>query len=136
MSDSGAILTNGMLDMMINNKEMQCIMSKTLPAVMSIQLAKLVRKCNEELTEYIDKKQEIFKEYSKKDDQGNPIMQSGGAITIAKEHIKQASQELDEIAAEYIDEDFKLPTFTFKADSFPDITPQEALVLLPFIKES
>jgi len=125
-----------MLDMMINNKEMQCIMSKTLPAVMSIQLAKLVRKCNEELTEYIDKKQEIFKEYSKKDDQGNPIMQSGGAITIAKEHIKQASQELDEIAAEYIDEDFKLPTFTFKADSFPDITPQEALVLLPFIKES
>lgn len=135
MSDTGKTITHGMLDMMINNREMRAIMNKSLPAALSMQLAKLVRKCSDELVEYSEKKQEIIQRYAKKGEDGKPILQPNDMVTIDPKDSPAAQRELNEIADVPVSEGFELPKVRFNSESMPNMTPQEALVLLPFAKD-
>lgn len=135
MTDTGEKLTHGMLDGMVNNKDMITIMSKALPAATSMQLAKIIRKCSNELKEYIEKKQEIIQEYSQKDDNGAPITQPGDMVLLDNKRTDEARDKLREIADIPVGNGFELPTFKFNSDAFPNITPQEALAILPFLNE-
>jgi CRISPR/Cas system-associated endoribonuclease Cas2 len=65
-------MTHGELDTMINNADFNGILRKSLPAAISMQLAKIIRKCNDELIEFNMEKQKIIQQYSIKDKDGKP----------------------------------------------------------------
>jgi len=128
-------ITHGKLDSMVNNRNLIGVMSKSLPAATSMQLAKIIRRCNDELVEYTVAKQAIIQEYSMKDNIGNPVVTPGNTIEIDPDRSIEAAQKIKEIAEIPVSTTFNLPKFGFDADAFPNITPQEALALLPFTKD-
>jgi hypothetical protein len=128
-------MTHGELDTMINNADFNGILRKSLPAAISMQLAKIIRKCNDELIEFNMEKQKIIQQYSIKDKDGNPIIESNGNVLIEEKFKKKAMDEIKIISSIPVDNSFILPKFGFNSESFPNMTTKEAMALLPFIKE-
>jgi hypothetical protein len=129
-------MTHGELDTMINNADFNGILRKSLPAVISMQLAKIIRKCNDELIEFNMEKQKIIQQYSIKDKDGNPIIEQNGNVLIEEKFKKKAMDEIKIISSIPVDNSFILPKFGFNSESFPNMTTKEAMALLPFIKEN
>ena len=75
----------------------------------------------------------LLNEYGKKDESGNVMpTEDGKGVLLAEETIQEAYQKLGELR----ELDVELPDYKFNLDAFGDIeiSPQEMLVLIPFIE--
>jgi hypothetical protein len=92
----------------------------------------------QEVQKHIDFYQENFRnlliEYSKKDENGNPMpTEDGQGVLLVEETMNEAYIKL----AELRDLDVELPDAKFSVDDFGDIelSPDEMMVIMPFITE-
>ena len=92
----------------------------------------------QEIQKHIDYYQEQFRnlllEYSKKDENGNPIpTEDGQGVLLVEETMNEAYQKLGELR----DLDVKLPDAKFLPEDFGDVelSPTEMMIVMPFIVE-
>ena len=92
----------------------------------------------QEIQKHIDYYQEQFRnlllEYSKKDENGNPVpTKDGQGVLLVEETMNEAYQKLGELRELDVD----VPDSKFSPDDFGDVelTPMEMTIILPFIAE-
>ena len=92
---------------------------------------------NQEAQKHIDFYQESFRnlilEYSKKDEQGNPIpTEDGQGVLLAEETMQEAYQKL----AELNNLDVELPDTKFSVEEFDkvELAPEDMIAIMPFIE--
>lgn len=110
------------------------VKSQKLPFKTSYKLALLAKEIEKHVAFYQESFRNLIMEYSKKDENGNPIpTDDGQGVKLAEETMTEAYQRLSELQ----DLDAELPDYKFSPDDFGDIelTPLEMNVLLPFIQE-
>lgn len=110
------------------------IKAKKLPFKTSYRLTLLASEIQKHLDFYQENFHNLLIEYSKKDEQGNPMPTSDGqGVLLLEETIEEAYAKLNELR----DLDVELPNHKFSSEAFGDIeiTPAEMSVLLPFIEE-
>lgn len=108
--------------------------SQKLTFKTSYRLTLLAKEIEKHITFYQENFRNLIMEYSKKDENGNPIpTDDGQGVKLVEETMAEAYQRL----AELQDLDVELPDYKFSPDDFGDIelTPLEMNVLLPFIQE-
>lgn len=108
--------------------------SQKLTFKTSYRLTLLAKEIEKHVTFYQESFRNLIMEYSKKDENGNPIpTDDGQGVKLAEETMTEAYQRLSELQ----DLDAELPDYKFSPDDFGDIelTPLEMSVLLPFIQE-
>ena len=106
--------------------------SQKLTFKTSYRLTLLAKEIEKHITFYQENFRNLIMEYSKKDENGNPIpTDDGQGVKLVEETMAEAYQRL----AELQDLDVELPDYKFSPDDFGDIelTPLEMNVLLPFI---
>lgn len=108
--------------------------SQKLPFKTSYRLTLLVNEIQKHINFYQENFRNLLIEYSKKDENGNPVQtEDGQGVLLVEETMAEAYIKL----AELCDLDVELPNYKFSPDMFGDIelTPLEMNVLLPFIEE-
>ena len=92
----------------------------------------------QEIQKHIDYYQEQFRnlllEYSKKDENGNPVpTEDGQGVLLVEETMNEAYQKLGELR----ELDVEVPDSKFSPDDFGDVelTPMEMTIIMPFIAE-
>ena len=92
----------------------------------------------QEIQKHIDYYQEQFRnlllEYSKKDENGNPVpTEDGQGVLLVEETMNEAYQKLGELR----ELDVEVPDSKFSPDDFGDVelSPMEMTIILPFIAE-
>lgn len=108
--------------------------SLKLPFKTSYRLTLLASEIQKHLDFYQENFRNLLMEYSKKDEQGNPMPTSDGqGVLLLEETMEEAYAKLNELR----DLDVELPDYKFSPEAFGDIemTPVEMSVLLPFIEE-
>ena len=92
----------------------------------------------QEIQKHIDYYQEQFRnlllEYSKKDENGNPVpTEDGQGVLLVEETLNEAYQKLGELR----ELDVEVPDSKFSPDDFGDVelSPMEMTIILPFIAE-
>lgn len=92
----------------------------------------------QEIQKHIDYYQEQFRnlllEYSKKDENGNPVpTEDGQGVLLVEETTNEAYQKLGELR----ELDVEVPDSKFSPDDFGDVelTPMEMTIIMPFIAE-
>ena len=92
----------------------------------------------QEIQKHIDYYQEQFRnlllEYSKKDENGNPVpTEDGQGVLLVEETLDEAYAKLGELR----ELDVEVPDSKFSPDDFGDVelTPMEMTIILPFIAE-
>jgi hypothetical protein len=106
--------------------------SQKLTFKTSYRLTLLAKEIEKHVTFYQESFRNLIMEYSKKDENGNPIpTDDGQGVKLSEETMAEAYQRLSELQ----DLDAELPDYKFSPDDFGDIelTPLEMNVLLPFI---
>lgn len=109
------------------------VKSQKLPFKTSYKIALL----SQEIQKHIDFYQESFRnlltEYSKKDENGNPVpTEDGQGVLLKEETMNEAYAKL----AELRDLDVELPDTKFSPDDFDnvEISPEEMMIIMPFIE--
>ena len=92
----------------------------------------------QEIQKHIDYYQEQFRnlllEYSKKDENGNPVpTEDGQGVLLVEETTNEAYQKLGELR----ELDVEVPDSKFSPDDFGDVelSPMEMTIIMPFIAE-
>ena len=100
----------------------------------SYRLTLLANKVQEHIDYYQEQFRNLLLEYSKKDENGNPVStEDGQGILLVEETMNEAYQKL----AELRELDVELPDTKFSPDDFGDVelTPTEMIIIMPFIAE-
>jgi hypothetical protein len=108
--------------------------SQKLPFKTSYRLTILANEIQKHLDFYQENFRNLLLEYSKKDENGNPIPTNDGqGVLLVEETMNEACAKLSELRELDVD----LPDYKFSPDMFGDIelTPVEMNVILPFIEE-
>ena len=109
------------------------IKQQKLPFKTAYQIALLMREVDKHHSFYQEQFREILMEHSKKDEQGNLVPTSDGqGVMLAEETMDEAYTKL----AELHDLDVILPDIKFTMEAFEkvELTPEEMIILLPFIE--
>ena len=108
--------------------------SQKLPFKTSYRLTILANEIQKHLDFYQENFRNLLMEYSKKDENGNPMPTNDGqGVLLVEETMNEAYAKLSELRELDVD----LPDYKFSPDMFGDIelTPVEMNVILPFIEE-
>ena len=108
--------------------------SQKLPFKTSYRLTLLSQEVQKHIDFYQEKFRELLMEYSKKDNEGNPVpTEDGQGVLLKEETMGEAYEKL----AELRELDVELPDTKFSVDDFGNIelSPEEMVVIMPFICE-
>lgn len=109
------------------------VKSQKLPFKTSYKLTLLAQEIQKHVDFYREQFRNLIMEYSKKDENGNPLPTSDGqGVLLVEETTSEAYAKL----AELHDLDVELPDTKFSVDDFDkvELTPEEMLVIMPFIE--
>ena len=107
--------------------------SQKLPFKTSYKLTLLAQEIQKHVDFYQEQFRNLIMEYSKKDEQGNPLpTKDGQGVLLAEETMSEAYAKLSELH----DIDVELPDTKFSVDDFDkvELSPEEMLVIMPFIE--
>lgn len=110
------------------------IKSQKLPFKTSYRLALLAQETEKHVSFYQENFRNLLLEYSKKDENGNPMPTSDGqGVLLKEETMEEAYTKLNELR----DLDAELPDTKFSPDDFGgiELSPEEMMVIMPFIEE-
>ena len=110
------------------------VKSQKLPFKTSYRLTLLTQEVEKHINFYQEKFRELILEYSKKDENGNPVpTEDGSGVQLVEETRNEAYTKLSELRGL----DVELPDVKFDIDSFGDVelSPEEMVVIMPFIEE-
>ena len=108
--------------------------SQKLPFKTSYRLTLLANEIQKHIDFYQENFRNLLMEYSKKDENGNPMpTKDGQGVLLVEETMEEAYTKLGELR----DLEVELPDYKFSPDMFGNIemTPIEMNVILPFIEE-
>lgn len=111
----------------------QKVKSQKLPFKTSYKIALLANEVQKHIDFYQENFRNLLMEYSKKDEQGNPIpTEDGQGVLLVEETMNEAYTKL----AELRELDVELPDTKFSVDDFGDIelSPEEMVIIMPFIE--
>ena len=100
----------------------------------SYRLTLLTNKVQEHINYYQEQFHNLILEYSKKDENGNPVpTEDGQGVLLKEETMGEAYAKLDELR----ELDVELPDAKFSPDDFGDVelSPTEMMIVMPFIAE-
>ena len=109
------------------------VKSQKLPFKTSYRLTLLTTEIEKHINYYQEQFRNLLMEYSKKDDEGNPVPTSDGqGVLLKEETMNEAYAKLNELR----DLDVELPDTKFSPDDFGEIelSPEEMIVIMPFIE--
>lgn len=109
------------------------VKSQKLPFKTSYKLTLLAQEIQKHVDFYQEQFRNLIMEYSKKDEQGNPLpTKDGQGVLLAEETMSEAYAKLSELH----DIDVELPDTKFSVDDFDkvELSPEEMLVIMPFIE--
>lgn len=109
------------------------VKSQKLPFKTSYKIALLANEVQKHIDFYQENFRNLLMEYSKKDEQGNPIpTEDGQGVLLVEETMNEAYTKL----AELRELDVELPDTKFSVDDFGDIelSPEEMVIIMPFIE--
>lgn len=110
------------------------IKNQKLPFKTSYHLSLLATEIEKHSSFYQEKFREIIIEYGKRDESNNFIpTEDGQGILLAEETMTEAYEKLAELRTLEVE----LPDTTFSVEDFENVemSPQEMLVIMPFIKD-
>lgn len=100
----------------------------------SYRLTLLANKVQEHIDYYQEQFRNLLLEYSKKDENGNPVpTEDGQGVLLVEETMNEAYQKLGELR----ELDVELPDAKFSPEDFGDVelSPTEMMIVMPFIAE-
>lgn len=100
----------------------------------SYKLTLLAQEIQKHISYYQEQFRNLLLEYSKKDENGNPIpTEDGQGVLLVEETMNEAYQKLGELR----ELDVEVPDSKFSPDEFGDVelTPMEMTIIMPFIAE-
>ena len=100
----------------------------------SYRLTLLANKVQEHIDYYQEQFRNLLLEYSKKDENGNPVpTEDGQGVLLKEETMNEAYQKLGELR----ELDVEVPDSKFSPDDFGDVelSPMEMTIIMPFIAE-
>lgn len=109
------------------------VKSQKLPFKTSYRLTLLTTEIEKHINYYQEQFRNLLMEYSKKDDEGNPVpTPDGQGVLLKEETMNEAYAKLNELR----DLDVELPDTKFSPDDFGEIelSPEEMIVIMPFIE--
>lgn len=109
------------------------VKSQKLPFKTSYRLTLLTTEIEKHINYYQEQFRNLLMEYSKKDDEGNPVPTSDGqGVLLKEETMNEAYSKLNELR----DLDVELPDTKFSPDDFDgiELSPEEMIVIMPFIE--
>ena len=109
------------------------VKSQKLPFKTSYRVALLANEVQKHIDFYQENFRNLLMEYSKKDENGNPVpTEDGQGVLLKEETINEAYTKL----AELRELDVELPDTKFSPDDFDgiELTPMEMTVIMPFIE--
>ena len=109
------------------------VKSQKLPFKTSYRLAMFIQEVQKHIDFYQENFRNLLIEYSKKDENGNPMpTEDGQGVLLVEETMNEAYTKL----AELRELDVELPDTKFSVDDFGDIelSPEEMFVIMPFIE--
>lgn len=109
------------------------VKSQKLPFKTSYRLAMFIQEVQKHIDFYQENFRSLLIEYSKKDENGNPMpTEDGQGVLLVEETMNEAYTKL----AELRELDVELPDTKFSVDDFGDIelSPEEMFVIMPFIE--
>ena len=112
----------------------QKVKSQKLPFKTSYRLTLLAKDIEKHVEFYQENFHNLLWEYSKKDEEGNPILtEDKQGVILVEETMQEAHSKLSELE----DLDVELPDYKFSPEDFGNIelSPLEMDILLPFIEE-
>lgn len=107
--------------------------SQKVPFKTAHKLTLLMQEIEKHISFYQEKFRELIMEYSKKDEEGNPVPTADGqGVQLIEETTEEAYQKL----AELRDLDVELPDTKFSVDDFGnvEISADEIIMIMPFIE--
>ena len=107
--------------------------SQKVPFKTAYKLTLLMQEIEKHINFYQEKFRELIMEYSKKDEEGNPVPTADGqGVQLAEETTAEAYQRL----AELRELDVELPDTKFSVDDFGnvEISADEMIMIMPFIE--
>ena len=110
------------------------VKSQKLPFKTSYRLTLLTQEIQKHIDFYQEKFRELITEYSKKDENGNPLPNEDGTGIMLKEAtMNEAYTKLNELR----ELEVELPDTKFSPEDFGtiELTPMEMNTILPFIEE-
>ena len=110
------------------------VKSQKLPFKTSYRLTLLTQEIEKHINFYQEKFRELILEYSKKDENGNPLpTDDGSGVQLVEETMNEAYTKLAELRGL----DVELPDVKFGIDDFGEVelSPEEMVVIMPFIEE-
>ena len=109
------------------------VKSQKLPFKTSYKIALLANEVQKHIDFYQENFRNLLMEYSKKDENGNPLpTENGQGILLIEETMDEAYQKLTELR----ELDVELPDVKFSPDDFDkvELSPKEMVVIMPFIE--
>ena len=109
------------------------VKSQKLPFKTSYKIALLANEVQKHIDFYQENFRNLLMEYSKKDENGNPIpTEDGQGVLLVEETMNEAYIKL----AELRELDVELPDTKFSIDDFGNIelSPEEMVIIMPFIE--
>ena len=109
------------------------IKSQKLTFKISYKIALLTQEIQKHVDFYQESLRNLLMEYSKKDEQGNPVStEDGQGVLLQEETMNEAYAKL----AELRELDVELPDTKFSPDDFDniEISPEEMIIIMPFIE--
>jgi hypothetical protein len=107
--------------------------SQKVPFKTAYKLTLLMQEIEKHINFYQEKFRELIMEFSKKDEEGNPVPTADGqGVQLAEGTTEEAYQKL----AELRDLDVELPDTKFSVDDFGnvEISADEMIMIMPFIE--
>lgn len=112
----------------------QKVKSQKLPFKTSYRLTLLAKEVEKHVEFYQENFRSLLWEYSKKDEEGSPILtEDKQGVILVEETKEEAYSKLNELE----DLDVELPDYKFSPEDFGNVelSPLEMDILLPFIEE-
>ena len=109
------------------------VKSQKLPFKTSYRVALLANEAQKHINFYQESFRNLLMEYSKKDEEGNPVpTEDGQGVLLKEETMGEAYEKL----AELRELDVELPDTKFSVDDFGNIelSPEEMVIIMPFIE--
>ena len=109
------------------------VKSQKLPFKISYKIALLANEVQKHIDFYQENFRNLLIEYSKKDEQGNPVStEDGQGVLLTEETMQEAYTKLNELR----ELDVELPDTKFSPDDFDgiEISPEEMILIMPFIE--
>ena len=109
------------------------VKSQKLPFKTSYKIALLSQEVQKHIDFYNENFRNLLTEYSKKDENGNPVPTSDGqGILLKEETMNEAYAKLEELR----NLDVELPDTKFSIEDFDniEISPEEMIIIMPFIE--